>query len=81
MLLVCAATFATTGAATFAATTIASTTAAATTTATTGAGTTIASTTTATTTGWPSGINGRLNNMFLDPEDSGSIPGEKHGKI
>ena len=38
-------------------------------------------TTTTTTTGWLSGINGRLNNMFLDPEDPGSIPGEEHGKI
>ena len=36
---------------------------------------------TATTTGWPSGINGLLNNMFLNPEDPGSIPGEEHGKI
>ena len=44
--------------------------------------TTTTTTTTATTaTGWPSGINGRLNNMFLDPEDPGSIPGEEHGKI
>ena len=38
-------------------------------------------TTTTTTTGWPNGINGRLNNMFVDPEDPGSIPGEEHGKI
>ena len=43
--------------------------------------TTVTTSATITTTGWPSGINGRLNNMFLDPEDPGSIPGEEHGKI
>ena len=43
--------------------------------------TTTAAATTTTTTGWPSGINGRLNNLFLDPEDPGLIPGKEHGKI
>ena len=31
--------------------------------------------------GWASGINGRLNHMFLNMEFTGSIPGEEHGEI
>ena len=52
-----------------------------TTTATAAATAATTTTTTTATTGWPSGINGRLYNMFLDPEDPGSIPSEEHGKI
>ena len=37
-----------------------------------------AATTTAATTGWPSGINGFLSNMFLDPKVTGLVPGEEH---
>ena len=51
-------------------------------TTTTTTNTTITTTTNTTTaTGWPSGINGHLNNMFLDPEVTGSISGEYHREI
>ena len=33
---------------------------------------------TATTTGWSSGINGLLNNIFLNTDVTGLFPGEEH---
>ena len=40
-----------------------------------------ATTTTTATTGWPSGMNGPLRNVFWDTEVTGLTKGEEHGKI
>ena len=41
----------------------------------------IVTTAAAATTRWPSGINGRLRNMFLDSKVTGLTPSEERGEI